>query len=81
VALPLASTYFPLRGHRTGSPGEPLERDERNDRFGRVDSLVNNAGVFVAQPFTEYTDGDYDLVTGVNLGESLHVDGGQSAGH
>jgi NAD(P)-dependent dehydrogenase (short-subunit alcohol dehydrogenase family) len=36
-------------------------------RFGRVDSLVNNAGVFVAKPFTDYTDSDYDTVTGVNL--------------
>jgi NAD(P)-dependent dehydrogenase (short-subunit alcohol dehydrogenase family) len=35
--------------------------------FGRVDTLVNNAGVFVAKPFTEYTDEDFDLVTGVNL--------------
>ncbi len=35
--------------------------------FGRVDTLVNNAGVFVAKPFTEYTAADYDLVTGVNL--------------
>ncbi|HSZ42409.1 MAG TPA: SDR family oxidoreductase [Trebonia sp.] len=36
-------------------------------RFGRVDTLVNNAGVFVAKPFTDYTDSDFDLVTGVNL--------------
>ena len=36
-------------------------------RFGRIDSLVNNAGVFVAKPFTDYTDEDYDTVTGVNL--------------
>jgi NAD(P)-dependent dehydrogenase (short-subunit alcohol dehydrogenase family) len=35
--------------------------------FGRVDTLINNAGVFVAKPFTDYTDKDYDLVTGVNL--------------
>jgi NAD(P)-dependent dehydrogenase (short-subunit alcohol dehydrogenase family) len=35
--------------------------------FGRVDTLINNAGVFVAKPFTDYTDADYDLVTGVNL--------------
>ncbi len=35
--------------------------------FGRVDALVNNAGVFIAKPFTDYTDADYDLVTGVNL--------------
>lgn len=36
-------------------------------RFGRVDTLVNNAGIFVAKPFTEYTDADYDAVTGINL--------------
>ncbi|MEV4509550.1 SDR family oxidoreductase [Dactylosporangium sp. NPDC049525] len=35
--------------------------------FGRVDTLVNNAGVFVAKPFTDYTAEDYDLLTGVNL--------------
>jgi NAD(P)-dependent dehydrogenase (short-subunit alcohol dehydrogenase family) len=37
------------------------------DRFGRVDTLVNNAGVFIAKPFTDYTVADYELVTGVNL--------------
>jgi NAD(P)-dependent dehydrogenase (short-subunit alcohol dehydrogenase family) len=37
------------------------------DRFGRVDSLVNNAGVYLEKPFTEYTDDDYDLMTGSNL--------------
>jgi NAD(P)-dependent dehydrogenase (short-subunit alcohol dehydrogenase family) len=36
-------------------------------RFGRVDTLVNNAGIFVAKPFTEYTDEDYDAVLGTNL--------------
>ena len=36
-------------------------------RYGRVDTLVNNAGVFLAKPFTMYTPADYDLVTGVNL--------------
>jgi NAD(P)-dependent dehydrogenase (short-subunit alcohol dehydrogenase family) len=37
------------------------------DRFGRIDTLVNNAGVFVSKPFTEYTADDYALITGVNL--------------
>ncbi len=36
-------------------------------RFGRVDTVVNNAGIFIAKPFTEYTDEDYDAVTGVNM--------------
>jgi NAD(P)-dependent dehydrogenase (short-subunit alcohol dehydrogenase family) len=37
------------------------------DHFGRVDTLVNNAGVFVSKPFTDYTAADYALVIGVNL--------------
>jgi short chain dehydrogenase len=37
------------------------------DCFGRVDTLVNNAGVFVSKPLTDYTAEDYALVTGVNL--------------
>ena len=37
------------------------------DRFGRLDTLVNNAGVFIAKPFTDYTPADYSVVVGVNL--------------
>ena len=37
------------------------------DRFGRVDTLVNNAGLYVSKPFTDYTAEDYALVVGVNL--------------
>ncbi|MEV7237675.1 SDR family oxidoreductase [Streptomyces sp. NPDC051020] len=43
------------------------------ERFGRLDTLVNNAGVFVAKPFTEYTDEDYEAVTGVNLTGFFHI--------
>ena len=35
--------------------------------FGRIDTLVNNAGVFVSKPFTDYTAEDYALMVGVNL--------------
>ncbi|CAM5274766.1 MULTISPECIES: SDR family oxidoreductase [Streptomyces] len=37
------------------------------ERFGRIDTLVNNAGIFIAKPFTEYTPEDYAAVKGVNL--------------
>jgi NAD(P)-dependent dehydrogenase (short-subunit alcohol dehydrogenase family) len=37
------------------------------ERFGRIDTLVNNAGVYLSKPFTDYTAADYALVTGVNL--------------
>ncbi len=36
-------------------------------RFGRIDTVVNNAGIFIPKPFTDYTDEDYDAITGVNL--------------
>ncbi|MFF7887643.1 SDR family NAD(P)-dependent oxidoreductase [Streptomyces sp. NPDC020794] len=41
--------------------------DAALERFGRIDTLINNAGIFIAKPFTEYTDEDYDAVAGVNL--------------
>jgi NAD(P)-dependent dehydrogenase (short-subunit alcohol dehydrogenase family) len=37
------------------------------DRFGRVDTLVNNAGIYMSKSFTDYTAKDYALVTQVNL--------------
>ncbi|MGW4087883.1 SDR family NAD(P)-dependent oxidoreductase [Streptomyces sp. NPDC004822] len=37
------------------------------ERFGRIDTVVNNAGIFVAKPFTDYTAEDYAAVTGINL--------------
>jgi NAD(P)-dependent dehydrogenase (short-subunit alcohol dehydrogenase family) len=36
-------------------------------RFGRIDTLVNNAGIFIAKPFTEYTEADYTAMLGVNV--------------
>ncbi len=41
--------------------------------FGRVDTLVNNAGIFVAKPFTDYTDEDYARLLAVNLDGFFHV--------
>ena len=36
-------------------------------RFGRIDTLVNNAGAFISKPFTDYTAEDYALIVEVNL--------------
>jgi NAD(P)-dependent dehydrogenase (short-subunit alcohol dehydrogenase family) len=48
-----------------GTAGQII--DAALSRFGRVDTLVNNAGVFLSKPFTEYTPADYATVIGVNL--------------
>jgi NAD(P)-dependent dehydrogenase (short-subunit alcohol dehydrogenase family) len=42
-------------------------------RFGRIDTLVNNAGIFIAKPFTQYTEADYAAILGVNLAGFFHI--------
>ena len=46
---------------------------EAVEKFGRVDTLVPNAGVFVAKSFTEYTTADFAHVLSVNLAGFFHV--------
>src|SRR6478672_5862958 len=54
-----------------GDIGDPVIAErviaEAVKRFGRVDTLVNNAGIFIGKPFIEYTAEDYERVLGVNL--------------
>ncbi|RDS81144.1 SDR family NAD(P)-dependent oxidoreductase [Dyella monticola] len=47
--------------------------NEAMSRFGRVDTLVNNAGIFIAKPFTAYTAEDYANVLSVNLNGFFHI--------
>jgi NAD(P)-dependent dehydrogenase (short-subunit alcohol dehydrogenase family) len=61
-------------------PGDIIDRrtaqraiSEGIARFGRVDTLINNAGVFVAKPFTQYTEAEYAAVLGVNLTGFFHI--------
>src|SRR3954469_17479431 len=35
-------------------------------RFGRIDTLVNNAGIFISKPFTEYSQADCEAMIAVN---------------
>ena len=43
------------------------------DRFGRIDPLVNNAGIFIRKSFTDYTPDGYAAVTAVNLAGFFHI--------
>lgn len=43
------------------------------DRFGTVDLLINNAGIFVPKAFTEFTEADYARVTGTNLAGTFYL--------
>jgi NAD(P)-dependent dehydrogenase (short-subunit alcohol dehydrogenase family) len=42
-------------------------------RFGRIDTLVNNAGIFIAKPFVEYSEADFTAMIAVNLAGFFHV--------
>jgi NAD(P)-dependent dehydrogenase (short-subunit alcohol dehydrogenase family) len=42
-------------------------------RFGRIDTLINNAGIFIAKPFTEYTEADYKTVLETNVTGFFHI--------
>jgi NAD(P)-dependent dehydrogenase (short-subunit alcohol dehydrogenase family) len=46
---------------------------ETLQHFGRVDSLVNNAGVFTAKPLVDFTQEDYDLNFGDNVAGFFHI--------
>jgi NAD(P)-dependent dehydrogenase (short-subunit alcohol dehydrogenase family) len=43
------------------------------ERFGRIDTLVNNAGMYVSKPFIDYTADDYAAMVGVNLTGFFHL--------
>jgi NAD(P)-dependent dehydrogenase (short-subunit alcohol dehydrogenase family) len=42
-------------------------------RFGRIDTLVNNAGIFISKPFTQYTEADCAAMLGVNVTGFFHI--------
>jgi NAD(P)-dependent dehydrogenase (short-subunit alcohol dehydrogenase family) len=42
-------------------------------RFGRIDTLINNAGIYIGKPFTDYTIEDYSAITAVNLAGFFHI--------
>jgi NAD(P)-dependent dehydrogenase (short-subunit alcohol dehydrogenase family) len=42
-------------------------------RFGSIDALVNNAGIFFAKPFTDYTAEDFKALSSTNLEGFLYV--------
>ena len=43
------------------------------ERFGRIDTLVNNAGVFISKPFEVYAAADFAAVVAVNLSGFFHL--------
>jgi NAD(P)-dependent dehydrogenase (short-subunit alcohol dehydrogenase family) len=47
--------------------------DEALRRFGRIDTLINNAGIYIGEPFTDYTLEDFNALIAVNLAGFFHI--------
>jgi NAD(P)-dependent dehydrogenase (short-subunit alcohol dehydrogenase family) len=47
--------------------------DSAVSRFGRIDVLINNAGIFIPKPFPEYTTQDFNALISTTLAGFLYV--------
>ena len=47
--------------------------EEALSRFGGIDSLVNNAGIYIGKQFTDYTESDFRNMLAVNLAGFFHI--------
>ncbi|HET6842943.1 MAG TPA: SDR family oxidoreductase [Candidatus Angelobacter sp.] len=71
---------FPASGNVAlvdGDIGDPKTAakivDTAVSRFGRIDVLINNAGIFIPKPFTEYTTEDFNALISTTLAGFLYV--------
>jgi NAD(P)-dependent dehydrogenase (short-subunit alcohol dehydrogenase family) len=76
-ALSIGHSTDPNVVNVAGDIGNPETADlimsDGVDRFGRLDTLINNAGAYISKPFTEYTLADCDVMLSTNLAGFFHV--------
>jgi NAD(P)-dependent dehydrogenase (short-subunit alcohol dehydrogenase family) len=69
-----ASDYVALVDGDIGEPATAARVVETaRSRFGSIDVLVNNAGIFFTKPFTDYTAADFKSLVSTNLEGFLYV--------
>ena len=60
-----------------GDIGDPSTAEEIVDsavsRFGRVDVVINNAGILISKPFTEYTTEDFNALVSTTMAGFLYI--------
>ncbi len=65
--------FLTVRGDITDARTARGVVEQALNRFARIDCLVNDAGVFIGKPFTDYTLDDYVSMTSVNLTGFFHL--------
>jgi NAD(P)-dependent dehydrogenase (short-subunit alcohol dehydrogenase family) len=73
ISLPDAPDLLTVRGDIAHAETARLVVERAVDRFGRIDTLINDAGIFISKPFTDYTVHDYEAITAVNLAGFFHI--------
>jgi NAD(P)-dependent dehydrogenase (short-subunit alcohol dehydrogenase family) len=68
-----APDFLTVRGDIAEVETAQMIVEQAVNRFGRIDTLINNAGIFISKPFTDYTLDDYLAITAVNLTGFFHI--------
>jgi NAD(P)-dependent dehydrogenase (short-subunit alcohol dehydrogenase family) len=70
---PSSSDFLTVEGDIADPETSRRLVEQTLDRYGRIDTLVNDAGLFIGKPFAEYTIDDYEAITAVNLKGFFHI--------
>src|SRR4051812_26438992 len=65
--LKASANFLPVDGDISEKQTAIRVVESAVDRFGRIDLLVNSAGIYLSKPFTEYTPGDFAAMIGTNI--------------
>jgi NAD(P)-dependent dehydrogenase (short-subunit alcohol dehydrogenase family) len=67
------SDLLTVQGDLTDAETSRRVVEQALERFGRIDTLINNAGVYIGKPFTDYTADDFAAISAVNLAGFFHI--------
>jgi short-subunit dehydrogenase involved in D-alanine esterification of teichoic acids len=67
------SGYLTVQGDISEAKTAEHVAEQALDRFSRIDALINDAGIFISKPFTDYSPDDYAAISAANLAGFFHI--------